>query len=169
MPIKDPIKRKEWQRLYNTRNKERITAYKKAYFAIEANRIRHKQWCKERWEKTRAIRSTAEFKARENANQRRCRINDKRLCLEYYSNNTLKCCCCNEKIYDFLTIDHIYGGGNKQKKQLGIRSSNGFFRWLIKNRFPDGYTVMCYNCNCAKGKLGYCPHSRLITPEMKSE
>lgn len=24
--------------------------------------------------------------------------------------------------------------------------------------YPDKYTVLCFNCNCAKGAFGFCPH-----------
>jgi len=66
------------------------------------------------------------------------------------------CHCCGETEKDFLTIDHIDGGGRRHKKKVG--SGIRFYRWLISNNFPVGFEILCYNCNCAKGKLGYCPH-----------
>jgi hypothetical protein len=29
---------------------------------------------------------------------------------------------------------------------------------LIKNNFPDGFQVLCHNCNMSIGLYGYCPH-----------
>lgn len=64
------------------------------------------------------------------------------------------CACCGEDNIKFLTIDHIEGGGRKHKllikKQLYV--------WLRQNNFPDGFQSLCFNCNCAKGIYGTCPH-----------
>lgn len=38
-------------------------------------------------------------------------------------------------------------------------NAEGFYRWIKKNGFPDSVQVLCWNCNCAKGIYGYCPHS----------
>lgn len=72
--------------------------------------------------------------------------------LNFYGN---KCACCNESISQFLTIDHINGNGNKHLKEVKKRT---LYSWLLKNNFPDGYQILCYNCNCAKGHYGVCPH-----------
>lgn len=34
-----------------------------------------------------------------------------------------------------------------------------FYVWLKKNNYPPGFQILCYNCNCAKGHFGYCPHN----------
>ena len=68
-----------------------------------------------------------------------------------------KCICCGETHIEFLTIDHINGGGTAHRKKLhggGIKVYN----WLRKNNFPKEFQVLCMNCNFAKGKFGYCPH-----------
>jgi len=76
--------------------------------------------------------------------------------LNHYSNGTLQCKCCGEKIYEFLCLDHIKGGGNKERKKTGYGPK--LYLWLIKNDFPIGYQVLCHNCNLAKGFYGKCPH-----------
>jgi hypothetical protein len=81
--------------------------------------------------------------------------------LQYYSHSeTPFCACpgCGESRFEFLTIDHINGNGNKHRKITG-RGSH-FYLWLARNNFPDGFRVLCYNCNCSRGHLGYCPHER---------
>jgi hypothetical protein len=78
------------------------------------------------------------------------------LVLNHYSNGTLSCSCCNESHIEFLTIDHIHGGGNKHRKQI-----YSLYPWLVRNKFPEGFRVLCYNCNLSLGKYGYCPHSCL--------
>lgn len=160
MPYKDPEKKREHNKLYHIKNRSKLNSKSKKWF--NEHREHHRQYMRNYYIRTSDVRKTQEFRDRENRNQTRCRMNDKRRCLEHYSKSSLRCACCNESIYDFLTIDHVNGGGNKHRKSLGLISSNSFFRWLIKNNFPGGYIVLCYNCNCSKGKLGYCPHSRLI-------
>ena len=79
------------------------------------------------------------------------------LVLQHYGG---KCTCCGEGHYEFLAMDHINGGGNKHRKQVG--SSVTFYRWLIKQNFPVEYQVLCHNCNMAKGFYGECPHLSLV-------
>lgn len=67
-----------------------------------------------------------------------------------------KCQCCGEDRICFLTIDHIDGGGNVHRQEVG--SGHEFHRWLKKNGYPDGFQVLCYNCNCGKHDAGECPH-----------
>ena len=68
-----------------------------------------------------------------------------------------KCVCCGEDNYKFLVIDHINGGGRKHRKQIG---SGGYalIHWLDKNNYPEGFQVLCHNCNAAKAHYGSCPH-----------
>ena len=66
------------------------------------------------------------------------------------------CRCCGEKEMKFLTIDHINGGGCRHLKELA-RSGTTLYNWLKKNKFPDGFRVLCFNCNSGR-KLGPCPH-----------
>jgi hypothetical protein len=78
-----------------------------------------------------------------------------------------KCECCQEKEPMFLTIDHINGGGNKHREEVG----GGFrmYRWLKKNSFPTGYRILCYNCNCGRSvNGGICPH-KTIFPQRLSQ
>jgi len=79
-----------------------------------------------------------------------------------YGGNPPKCACCNEECIEFLTLDHINGGGSKERKKFV--NHYAFYRWLIKNNFPDGYRILCYNCNCSLGHYGYCPHKTTGTP-----
>ncbi len=70
-----------------------------------------------------------------------------------------KCACCGETERGFLTLDHISGGGNEHKRSVGRGIS--FWRSVHNEGCPtDKYRILCYNCNCARGALGYCPHER---------
>jgi hypothetical protein len=65
-----------------------------------------------------------------------------------------KCSCCGESEIKFLTIEHENKDGKKHRKE-----TNGhYYQDLIKRGFPKGYTVLCFNCNCAKGFYEVCPH-----------
>ena len=77
----------------------------------------------------------------------------RRECISAYGG---KCQCCGETIYEFLSIDHINGGGRKHRIKLG--GGSNYLRDLRKNGFPSGYRVLCYNCNNSFGAYGYCPH-----------
>lgn len=84
--------------------------------------------------------------------------------LSHYSNRSLQCKCCGERTYEFLSLDHIDGGGNQHRKKLG---SKYIYSYLIHDNFPDGYQVLCHNCNLAKGFYKKCPHQR--SPEEQSQ
>ena len=68
-----------------------------------------------------------------------------------------KCACCGEDRYEFLAIDHKNGGGNAHRRSTG---NHIMTNWLFKNGFPDGFQVLCHNCNMAKAFYGKCPHER---------
>lgn len=86
----------------------------------------------------------------------------KREVLGHYAGGDPKCVCCGETILEFLTIDHLNGGGSRQREQLNCRRNTiSFFRWLRKNGYPSGYQTLCMNCNSAKSWWGECPHKRI--------
>lgn len=68
-----------------------------------------------------------------------------------------QCDCCGEVRLEFLTIDHINGGGTEHRRSTGL-SADGFYRWIVREDYPDILRVLCFNCNCALGMFGYCPH-----------
>lgn len=84
----------------------------------------------------------------------------KSIVIDYYSNNKNKCVCCGENHFEFLTIDHINGGGLAHRRKIKTTGGGMFYRWLIQNDFPIGYQVMCWNCNWAKWRYGKCPHQK---------
>lgn len=79
--------------------------------------------------------------------------------LRHYSDGEPLCRCCGEKELVFLAMDHIEGGGNKQRKEMK-GAPHSIYRWLIKHGFPKGFQVLCHNCNMAKHILGACPHQK---------
>jgi hypothetical protein len=70
--------------------------------------------------------------------------------LKYYS-PTLSCAICGENQIKFLAIDHINGGGEEDR-----RSVNGCFHlYLYKQGLPDGFRILCHNCNFKYGVRYY--------------
>lgn len=71
-----------------------------------------------------------------------------------------RCACpgCDVTQPEFLQIDHIDGGGYEHRKKIG--SGHALYHWLKKNNFPEGFRVLCANCNSARGFYGYCPHNK---------
>ena len=70
-----------------------------------------------------------------------------------------KCVCCGINNYDFLSIDHINGGGIEDRHQY--KKWSHYLRSILdtpKEEVNDKYQILCYNCNCAKGFHGKCPH-----------
>jgi len=67
--------------------------------------------------------------------------------LNHYSNEKIICALCSCDIVEVLTIDHINGGGNKHRKKENMIGGSMLYRWLRKNNYPDGFRVLCRNCN----------------------
>jgi hypothetical protein len=92
--------------------------------------------------------------------------------LKHYGGDPPRCQCCGESNMVFLTIDHIISlkeswsqttNGSWSRKDTG----NNLHRRLIKEGFPSGYQVLCFNCNQAKGINDFCPHK--LTPNFSWE
>ena len=65
-----------------------------------------------------------------------------------------KCSCCGERRHKFLTLDHINGLEGKKRKK-----TDTLLNELRRLNWPrDKYQLLCWNCNCAKGLYGKCPH-----------
>jgi len=77
----------------------------------------------------------------------------KALCYAFYGPN---CKCCGESESKFLTIDHMNNDGAEHRKEI---RGDKIYGWLVRNGFPDGFQVLCWNCNLGKQmNHGVCPH-----------
>jgi hypothetical protein len=95
--------------------------------------------------------SRAKHPGKKTADDREMRRRARREALEHYGN---KCSCCGEWRIPFLGIDHINGGGRKHRKAIHMPITV----WLKRNNYPEGYRILCHNCNLAIGFYGACPH-----------
>jgi hypothetical protein len=56
-----------------------------------------------------------------------------------------RCECCGNDHLPHLTLDHVNGGGNQERK---VKSSRTLYTRLRREGFPRGeYRVLCFNCN----------------------
>lgn len=74
------------------------------------------------------------------------------------------CACCGESRYEFLTFDHKNNDGAAHRRS--DRGAARIAQWLKKNDYPDGFQVLCMNCNWAKGRYGECPHERELKQDV---
>lgn len=88
--------------------------------------------------------------------KRRQEVRDK----VYKAYGGYRCVCCGETEPKFLSIDHINNDGAEHKRTHRLRTSEQVYRWLARNRFPNGFQVLCMNCQWGKrNNNGVCPHS----------
>jgi len=122
------------------------------------NRERKVKW----YSKNRqwAIQYVKDYRIKHPENRKNRRWINKLIVLTHYSCDSPKCSCCGEHNVEFLSIDHIKGGGESHRRSLHRQSGHPFYVWLIKNDFPEGYRVLCLNCNTSLGLYGYCPHQK---------
>lgn len=151
---------RERRRMYYAKNREHIrelcrsyqsknTARKRRYYAEHRDECRRKAREYEHQHRDKCLRAYA---------RRRAKVR-----LAVFSHYGLKCACCGESEYDFLSIDHINGGGRKHIREIGTTAT--LYDWLIDNNFPEGFQTLCFNCNLAKGLRGSCPHTRKVQNE----
>lgn len=73
----------------------------------------------------------------------------------HYCKEVLHCQCsgCKTTYIGFLQLDHIKDNGrehvdNKGKRLIGPN----LWRWVRNNGYPEGFQVLCINCNSLGGK-----------------
>ena len=67
----------------------------------------------------------------------------------YSSDNSPSCIICGEDRLPCLSIDHINNDGAKHRKEIGSSGKN-FYKWLKERNYPEGYQVLCMNCQFLK-------------------
>ena len=78
----------------------------------------------------------------------------------HYCNGKIECQCCGESEIDMLTLDHINNDGAQHRK-FNPATGKNLVGYVMKNNYPEGYQVLCMNCNFSKSKprnKGKCIH-----------
>jgi hypothetical protein len=141
------------------RDKERHRQYSRNYRARQGNAYKAKMVQRRR----DAIASMmpeelAVFRKAESDKTNRLNSKLRQEVFAAYGGST--CRCCGETHKMFLTIDHV-GNDGAEMRRTGTHSRGGtaFYQWLRKNGFPEGFQVLCMNCNFGKHRNGgVCPH-----------
>jgi hypothetical protein len=142
----DPEKMNAYQRKWRSEHLDQSRKKERDY------KLAHPEKRKEWWE-----RWYAEHKDLIQEKNRKRQGTMRQKIFTHYGGPDPHCICCGEMHSEFLTVDHINGGGNKHREQIG---QGGLYGWLIKNNFPDGFRILCLNCNWSIGVRGYCPHQK---------
>ncbi len=71
----------------------------------------------------------------------------KKAIISHYSKGKQSCSKCGFADIRALTIDHIEGKGGVHRRQI---NTGNFYRWLIRNNLPNGYQILCMNCQFIK-------------------
>lgn len=144
-------KNREARLLYYQAHKEERRAYNKAYAAAH----------KERYQTIGiAWRQQNKGKLQEQAKARQVALKT----AAFAAYGGAQCACCGESHIEFLSVDHINGGGSLHRQAIrtapaGHRAGS-IYKWLKDNEYPLGFRVLCMNCNCAIGWHGFCPHNQ---------
>jgi hypothetical protein len=77
-----------------------------------------------------------------------------------------KCQCpgCGITQYEWLAIDHVRGGGCRERREKKFANSQAFYNYLDKHPKSAKYQILCHNCNSAKAFYGGCPHAKMAAP-----
>jgi hypothetical protein len=138
-------------KLYRKENREKINKSLKRWKKANPSKNKiHQEAYMKKPGKLEAKNSRNRILMREKARARRIQV------IMHYSSNVPKCACpgCTVTTIQFLTIDHIDGCGNEQRKIHG--RGTAMYRWIVKNGFPSLFQVLCWNCNACKGIYGKC-------------
>lgn len=135
MPYADPEKYKEYQRNYGKRNRKRLNMYSLQYY-YKTNR---KEYLREVYHN-----NIEEYRLKRGENARRRR----REILEILGGSCVKCGFTDPRA---LHIDHVNGGGSKERKTYG-HSPSALLR-KVRESLDSGkhtYQILCANCNYIK-------------------
>lgn len=149
MPYKDRGKRMQYLKEYHKthygyKEREKTSEYdKKRYQKLKQyERRRHMIWY---------IKNIKEIK------QRHIKKNValKTMVVNHYTNGKMSCVKCGFGDIRALAVDHI-NEVNGDKNRIG-GLGNKMYQWLKKNNYPNGYQILCFNCNQIKQmvKWGY--------------
>ena len=89
------------------------------------------------------------------ANQRKAENASKIIALTHYGNGKCACVHCGFKDLRALTLDHINGGGSKERAEQKrnhkrVLVGRTLCRWLHLRGFPVGFQTLCMNCQFIK-------------------
>lgn len=149
MPYKDKETRRAHDRIYRSKD------YWREYYAQHKEQRKiagqvyyqaHKEEIKQRSKKHQAEHYTEHLEYKKKWRQK-----EKLQVLTHYSTGSVpQCAKCGIEDIDVLCIDHIQGFGKRHRKKILLEERMHLYRWLVKHHYPDGFQVLCANCNMKK-------------------
>lgn len=104
-------------------NKDKLNTYNQKY--RDADRPRYRAYGKKADEKTKL-----------------------NILKQYAQSETPSCANCGIDDIRVLCIDHLNNNGREEREKIGFGGT--FYQWLKTNDYPEGYQVLCWNCNHLK-------------------
>jgi hypothetical protein len=93
--------------------------------------------------------------------RKKCLRRKTRVLAHYSNGQPPTCACCAIKDIEFLSLDHVNNdGADHRRGSAKGQGGQAFYCWIIRHGFPEGYRVLCFNCNWSFGAYGYCPHQK---------
>jgi hypothetical protein len=138
------------QKVYAAKNKEKISKwyqqYNKTYYPANKKRILERSNQYYRDHKAHVLQRT---KAYADSLEETYPAKIKREVLTHYAHGILQCAWCGINDIDVLCLDHVENNGKEHRSSLG-KMSQQLYRHLRKIGYPDGFQVLCANCNLKK-------------------
>lgn len=128
---------------YYLKNSEEMLRYAKEYRSKNRDELN-----KQHREYHHKMYKNPEFAKHVLERSRKWDMKNRKVCIEHYSYGKNCCELCGESDLDVLVIDHINGGGHQHR----IKAKQHIIRDLIKNDFPEGFRVLCQNCNIREAR-----------------
>jgi hypothetical protein len=153
-PYKDTEYSKEHKRAYYLANREEIRKKAAARYLLNPQPARDKsrEWLRNNKDKRMVqcikYRKKHKYEMIEKSRKRNEEI--KRIVLGHYSGGEAACAVCGISDIDVLQLDHINDGGSEHRRSLKCSGGVAFYRRLRVQGLPDGYQVLCANCNVKK-------------------
>lgn len=169
MPYKNPEVAKQKARERYEAKKEEILAKTREYYQTHKEQCdkKRKEWQRNNAEKTRAYGAKWRAEHPEENRQRILGYKERRK-EQVFDHYGRKCVCCGEARKEFLSMDHVNGGGNQHRREAKLTNSTDLYLWIIRHNFPPDFRVLCHNCNASRGYYGYCPHEKERVGEVDS-
>lgn len=164
MSYKDP----EYHKHYRLKNIDRLRAIGAAYYKANREKVkeRQKKYVQENKEKIKK-RKQIYCQVKKEDFARRAREVAAKIKMEMIVAYGGRCVCCEENRKEFLTIDHINGGGGEHRKRCSPGA--GIYRDIKRQGWPkDKYRLLCMNCNFATRAGRTCPHAFEVKENVSS-
>ena len=130
-------------------NKEQCNAYYAR--TIDARRKWKREWYKKNTDKVLKQNGIYQHnnldKKREYDKKRRKEL--RYSVIKYYSKGEMNCKICGYNDIRSLAIDHINNDG-AEKRRNGHGVGEKICEWIIRNKYPPEFQILCHNCNWIK-------------------